>query len=87
MTCENITIVDNITPEDEEFFSVSLNSSDPAVNLRPRMITITVLDDDGNICSWLTLLGYPSASQMMFTRLEEQNIQFLGILVVMTLHI
>ena len=43
--------VDNITPEDEEFFSVSLNSSDPAVNLRPRMITITVLDDDGNICS------------------------------------
>lgn len=55
--------MDNITPEDEEFFSVFLNSSDPAVNLSPRVITVTVLDDDGNSYLYVTHFTGLSFSQ------------------------
>ena len=48
MACENvtITITNDDTPEEDEYFYVVLNTNDSAVKLRANMINITITDDD-----------------------------------------
>lgn len=48
MACENvtITITNDDTPEEDEYFYVVLTTNDSAVKLRANMINITITDDD-----------------------------------------
>ena len=48
MACENvtITITNDDTPEEEEYFYAVLTTNDSAVKLRANVINITIMDDD-----------------------------------------
>ena len=41
-----ITIINDTLLEDDETFSVSLETNDPAVILRPDTATVTIVDED-----------------------------------------
>ena len=45
--CTSISISDDPILENDEFFSVVLNTTDQAVTLRPSSANITIEDDDG----------------------------------------
>ena len=50
--CASISISDDPVLENDELFSVQLNSTDLAVTLRPSTANITIGDDDGkSFCS------------------------------------
>ncbi len=46
--CTYIEILDDDVIEPDEFFSVQLSSTDPAVTLTRDRATIRIIDDDGN---------------------------------------
>ena len=51
--CTSISISDDPILENDEFFSVVLNTTDQAVTLRPSVANITIEDDDGkSFYSW-----------------------------------
>ena len=51
--CTSISISDDPILENDEFFSVVLNTTDQAVTLRPSTANITIEDDDGkSFYSW-----------------------------------
>ena len=51
--CTSISISDDPILENDEFFSVVLNTTDQAVTLRPSAANITIKDDDGkSFYSW-----------------------------------
>ena len=51
--CTSISISDDPILENDEFFSVVLNTTDQAVTLRPSAANITIEDDDGkSFYSW-----------------------------------
>ena len=49
LQCVNITIVDEVTLEEDEVFFVSLTSDDPGVVINPpqSLATVVILNDDG----------------------------------------
>ena len=51
--CTSISISDDPILENDELFSVVLNTTDQAVTLRPSVANITIEDDDGkSFYSW-----------------------------------
>ena len=51
--CTSISISDDPILENDEFFSVVLNTTDQTVTLRPSTANITIEDDDGKLFySW-----------------------------------
>ena len=51
--CTSISISDDPILENDEFFSVELNTRDQAVTLHPSSANITIWDDDGEaFYSW-----------------------------------
>ena len=51
----NVSIVDDMIPEDDELFTASLTLSDPVtygeiVTVAPDLANVTILDDDGKSC-------------------------------------
>ena len=51
--CTSISISDDPILENDELFSVVLNTTDQAVTLRPSTANITIEDDDGkSFYSW-----------------------------------
>ena len=48
MACDNVTIaiINDDTPEEEEYFYAVLTTNDSAVKLRANMTNITILDND-----------------------------------------
>ena len=50
--CASISISDDAILENDEIFSLQLNTTDQAVTLRPSSANITIEDDDGKLfCS------------------------------------
>ena len=47
--CTSISISDDPILENDELFSVELNTSDQAVTLHPSSANITIEDDDGTV--------------------------------------
>lgn len=45
--CADITIIEDRVLEDEETFSVVLDSSDPSVGVSPNVALVIILDNDG----------------------------------------
>ena len=51
----NVSIVNDMIPEDDELFTASLTLSDPVtygeiVTVAPDLANVTILDDDGKSC-------------------------------------
>jgi len=45
--CTNVSISNDPIPEDDEFFSVQLDTTDQGVTLSPGSADVTIGDDDG----------------------------------------
>ena len=56
--CANISIFDDAILENDEFFSVSLTTTNQAVTLSPSSATITIGDDDSKSFSLCILIAY-----------------------------
>jgi len=48
--CSNISVSGDSVLEDNEVFTVRLNTLDQAVLLSPSSATVTIMDDDSEIC-------------------------------------
>ncbi len=78
--CTYIEILDDDVIEPDEFFSVQLSSTDPAVTLTRDRATIRIVDDDGDEVlptenSTPTNCACPTASATLRTHFTGTNIE------------
>ena len=52
MYCFPVQTVDDMVLEDKENFSLVLSSPDPDVDLKTRMVTVKIRDNDGEQTVW-----------------------------------
>ena len=56
--CQSISITDDFFLENDEVFVVALSTTDQDVILNPSITSVTILDDDGNVNTKMSLLEF-----------------------------